>query len=82
MGNIISCQFKWSQENPSELVKCVENYDLLQNLLSVLDNICNNYPEESKTEFKKMINWRTINITPSSFSSSTTNYIINKDTAK
>ncbi|ORX85545.1 ARM repeat-containing protein [Anaeromyces robustus] len=81
MGNIISCQFKWSQENKSELVKCVENYDLLQNLLSILDNICNNYPEESRTEFKKMIRWRTIHITPSIFTDSS-NYIINKDTTK
>jgi len=81
MGNIISCQFKWSQENKSELVKCVENYDLLQNLLSVLDNICSNYPEESRTEFKKMIKWKTINITPNTFANSS-NYIINKDSPK
>eukprot|EP00833_Pecoramyces_ruminatium_P011176 jgi/Orpsp1_1/1185208/evm.model.c7180000092792.2 len=81
MGNVISCQFKWSQENKSELIKCVENYDLLQNLLSVLENICNNYPEESRTEFKKSIKWRTINITPNLLSNSS-NYIINKENTK
>ncbi|ORX50674.1 ARM repeat-containing protein [Piromyces finnis] len=81
MGNVISCQFKWSQENKYELVKCVENYDLLQNLLSVLENICDNYPEESRTEFKKMIKWRTVNITPNTFLNSS-NYIINKDSTK
>jgi HEAT repeat protein len=81
MGNVISCQFKWSQKNDSELVKCVENYDLLQNLLSVLENLCKNYPEESRTEFKKSIKWRTIHITPNIFQDNA-NYVINKELSK
>jgi len=81
MGNALTCQFKWSQENKSELVKCVENYDLLQSLLSVLENICNNFPEESRIEFKKSIKWRTINITPNLISNNS-NYVINKENTK
>jgi len=81
MGNVISCQFKWSQKNDLELVKCVENYDLLQNLLSVLENLCKNYPEESRTEFKKSIKWRTIHITPNIFQDNA-NYVINKELSK
>jgi hypothetical protein len=73
MGAAISTKIDWGTvplpgSNATQITKTVSNYDMLTRLLHGLERLCSQYPNESRMEFSKMIQWPSAHLKPNLFS--------------
>ena len=69
MGASLSTRFEWTTHDVNALQTSVQNQELLYELVSMIQQICQKHPLESKAEFKRPIVWQS-SLTAASFSSS------------
>lgn len=78
MGNSVSSRLEWSssltesgkihltKDGLPQLQTSIVNQDILYDLANMVEQLCHNYPVESKAEFKAPIVWTT-RVLPSAF---------------
>ncbi|KAI8904118.1 armadillo-type protein [Gorgonomyces haynaldii] len=76
MGNSLTTQLEWQPEKPALtkdglplLQTSVQNQDALLDVVKKIEQLCQNYPIESKAEFRKPLVWQS-NVPPSQYSAS------------
>ena len=90
MGNAVSTRLEWADSSKVSLTKdglphlqtSLTNQDSLYDMLSMIEQLCHQYPQEAKAEFRKPLIW-TSGLTPAAFQahSSSTSWIV-KESSK
>ncbi|KAJ3345511.1 Armadillo repeat-containing protein 4, partial [Kappamyces sp. JEL0680] len=83
MGNSISARFEWAdasvkaKDGSAQLQTSVANQDILYEIVNMIEQLCANYPNESKAEFKSPLVWNS-KLTPSVFAAhpSAANWVV------
>jgi len=72
MGATFSTSFDHSRPKTISL----EHKDALDKVLNGLSKLCNTYPEECKTEFKKILSWTSTTLRPAQFLNDTISWSV------
>lgn len=59
MGQSLAIHYEWSIQTPS---RAPLNQQLVSDVQKLIDTVCQQYPEESKAEFKKPFQYATKNL--------------------